>query len=84
MAGKTLTRDALPPKPEEPEKPVVEERPLTVAEVIAVLQKLPQHLPVWSEGCDCYGDVVSAKTMTLPGSSPSEEVVILMRSTIHG
>ena len=32
---------------------------MTVAELIAALQKLRQDAPVLSEGCDCYGTVHS-------------------------
>lgn len=48
---------SLPPEPDEvPELEVVPT--LTVAEVIAELQKLPQDSRVIAEGCDCYNDVV--------------------------
>lgn len=35
----------------------VEERktPITVGELIAELQKMPQDLPVMTQGCDCEG-----------------------------
>ncbi len=29
---------------------------LTVAELIAELQKMPQDALVWHEGCDCFGE----------------------------
>lgn len=32
-----------------------EEGQVTVAELIAELQKHPQDALVWHEGCDCYG-----------------------------
>lgn len=32
---------------------------LTVGELIAELQKMPQDLPVITEGCDCLGDAYS-------------------------
>lgn len=30
---------------------------MTVAELIAELQKWPQDAKVWAEGCDCWGKV---------------------------
>lgn len=49
-------------------------KPMTVAELIAALQVVPQHLQVISEGCDCYGDIVSVEA--------DEESVLLRRA--HG
>jgi hypothetical protein len=33
---------------------------LTVGELMALLEQLPPHLPVWAEGCDCVNEVKGA------------------------
>jgi hypothetical protein len=38
-----------------------EEKILTVAELIAELQKMPPDAKVWHEGCDCYGQADGVK-----------------------
>jgi hypothetical protein len=37
----------------------VEDEALTVADLIAELQKMPQDAKVYTEGCDCDGDAAS-------------------------
>lgn len=56
-----------------------EKGPLTVAELIKKLKKLPQDLEVMSEGCDCEGEVNGAVIETLRGSSPKYKYVLLTR-----
>jgi len=82
--GITLTRDVLPAKPEAPKHgehritaPEESEKCLTVDDLIAELQKLSpeqRRLPVMSEGCDCYGDVVAVS------SNKAGSIVVLERN----
>ena len=36
-------------------------KPLTVKELIKALSQLPPDREVWSEGYDCWGEVIAAK-----------------------
>ena len=40
-----------------------EPKAITVAELIKLLQELPQDAEVFSEGCDCYGECSGASLM---------------------
>lgn len=35
---------------------IVDDKQLTVAELIRLLQGMPQEALVWTEGCDCEGE----------------------------
>lgn len=48
---------------------------LSVKELIEALKKLPEDLPVWSEGCDCSGEVGAAEIQMWD----DEKVVFLRR-----
>ncbi len=36
---------------------------MTVGQLLEVLKVLPADAPLMSEGCDCYGSVVSARVL---------------------
>lgn len=37
------------------------EETMSVAQLIEELKKMPQHLPVRTQGCDCYGGAAKVK-----------------------
>jgi hypothetical protein len=39
------------------------EKCLTAAQLIAELSKFPADMPVWTEGCDCYGEAAGVTDM---------------------
>lgn len=47
---------------------------LTVAELIALLQTMPQDAEVWHEGCDCWGKANGVELQ------PGDESVLITRS----
>lgn len=52
------------------------EKILTVAELIAELQKCDPALPVWHEGCDCMGSASKVSLTTMGG----EPIVLIERN----
>jgi hypothetical protein len=56
---------------------------MTVAELIVELQKYDSGLPVWHEGCDCYGSAsdVSLEEWALneDGETKTRPVVVIGR-----
>lgn len=55
---------------------------LTVAQLIAELQKFPPDLPTVAQGCDCEGKVVGVSLEnTSSGSSP---YILILRSFESG
>lgn len=52
------------------------DKTMTVEALIEALQKLDPGAEVWTEGCDCYGDVGSIAI----GESRGRSVVMLARS----
>lgn len=46
----------------------------TVSELIALLQVMPPDAPVWSEGCDCWGDCTGVELQDEGG-------VLILRGT---
>lgn len=49
---------------------------MTVAELIAALRELPQHLEVEAEGCDCVNDVRGAGTRGAIGGDAGKAVIV--------
>lgn len=47
---------------------------LTVAELVKILLTLPQDVLVWSEGCDCFGQIDGAVY------EESDNTVVITRS----
>ncbi len=56
---------------------------MTVAELIAALQKLPPHLEVEAEGCDCVNDVRGAG-MRVPIGGDAGKAVIVCEPDFYG
>ena len=52
---------------------------MTVAELIAALTEVPGDLEVYTEGCDCTGDVGSVGTENGYYENPDQLVVMLAR-----
>jgi hypothetical protein len=69
----------FPPKKETPEIQIKGNKHLTVAELIVVLQTLPQDMFVKTEGCDCIG-VCSGAYVETEDSKGYRPSVILERN----
>ena len=52
---------------------------MTVIELISALTRMPGDLEVYTEGCDCTGDVGSARTERGYYENPDRLVVMLAR-----
>lgn len=50
---------------------------LTVAELIRLLELLPATMPVWTEGCDCYG---AAGGVRVAEGTHDEQYVLIERA----
>jgi hypothetical protein len=50
---------------------------LTVKELLEALAKFDPELEIWTEGCDCYGDVGSVDLLRV---NADETVVLLART----
>lgn len=57
------------------DKPIdgIKGKQITVKELISLLQKCPQGIPVWHEGCDCWGE---ADRVEIGKDSEGEYVLI--------
>jgi hypothetical protein len=56
-----------------------ETKPITVRQLVEILMELPLDLPVYVEGCDCWGECSGARTDDGHETSEGTEMVLVTR-----